>query len=58
MCDISDNVKDELKKFRFAKNNESQALIRKLIKFLIIFHVLIKLNGKLQLKLIVRSKKL
>lgn len=28
MCDISDFVKGELKKFRFAKNNESSALIR------------------------------
>lgn len=28
MCDISEHVKDELKKFRFAKNNESCALIR------------------------------
>lgn len=29
MCDISDDVKNELKKFRFAKNNESSALICK-----------------------------
>lgn len=29
MCDIPQDVKDELKKFRFAKNNESSALILK-----------------------------
>lgn len=28
MCDISEHIKQELKKFRFAKNNESAALIR------------------------------
>lgn len=27
MCDISQEVKDELRKFRFARNNESSALI-------------------------------
>lgn len=30
MCDISPEVKEELRKFRFAKNNESSALICKL----------------------------
>lgn len=30
MCDIAQEVKDELRKFRFAKNNESSALICKL----------------------------
>jgi hypothetical protein len=30
MCDIGQEVKDELRKFRFAKNNESSALICKL----------------------------
>lgn len=30
MCDISPEVKEELKKFRFAKNNESSALIREI----------------------------
>jgi len=29
MCDITQEVKDELRKFRFAKNNESSALILK-----------------------------
>lgn len=29
MCDISQEVKDELRKFRFARNKESSALICK-----------------------------
>lgn len=29
MCDIAQEVKDELRKFRFAKNNDSSAIICK-----------------------------
>ena len=30
MCEISQEVKDEIRKFRFAKNTESSCLIREL----------------------------
>lgn len=47
MCDISQEVKDELKKFRFAKNNESSALICEFAG-ISMFYVFIKVQNYLQ----------